>query len=639
MLAYFQKKAGNAGDSAPTVKTAFSLLDKKNLSNQATCHSPRKQTRIVMFQEKMELMKEVFDDSSCSLASQSDQEVDEQETLVKRQRSVSNEKMSAKKKRQEQSGQNKSTTESLKQVIKTSPVLDRGESNPTKTQIRSPAYKSSFFSKKKGSIFSKFSEKLDDDEVVKPKFQFDQAKEEQKPIKDHFSFGKDKKSVEGKPGEGNKENGPQRRHSVKKSKIFEEELPKETSSKSDEESDQIPVPKKSVCKNKKGKEDIKKSIDKSKVQPKPVIKHEKYRATKAVFKFSDEDKAQKSKNSSSKSKVDKEKKPDMPSSKVKESISNVFDVEDDPYVVEIMARNKKESDELADRTKAKTKGRKRGAIAKMAEFSQSIAGSQSSQNSSQESESDESGMELKIPKISKARKKKEVGASQKKVKVSKKKKNYESDEVADYTPSIDELLKLPDRPGDVGKTMDEVLDDLDKEIADRKQKHEEEMAKIDTNVAAEKKRQEDRRERMKENALLRNRLEVEISESVLRKMFKKNMEYFEKIWKGKIESSRHKAFKKSVRTRHALYYTMITDPFTDDQLEWTLEEIGKVWMKTKREQMDNNEYVWKVLLAECFIKFYMDHFGFEKEEAEKRIRETPLRKTVEDDEGSSEDEV
>merc|ERR1712096_353307 len=110
-----------------------------------------------------------------------------------------------------------------------------------------------------------------------------------------------------------------------------------------------------------------------------------------------------------------------------------------------------------------------------------------SHGSSQESQSDESGAEFKIPKIRKARKKKDVGTSQKKIsnfftkktetKVSKKKKDYESDEVADYTPSIDELLKLPDRPGDGGKTMDEVLDDLDKEIADRKQKHEEEMAK------------------------------------------------------------------------------------------------------------------------------------------------------------------
>ena len=88
-----------------------------------------------------------------------------------------------------------------------------------------------------------------------------------------------------------------------------------------------------------------------------------------------------------------------------------------------------------------------------------------------------------------------------------------------------------------------------------------------------------------------------------------------------------------------MYYTMITDPFTDDQLEWTLDEIGKVWMKNKREQIDNNEYVWKGLLAECFIKFYMDFFNINKAETEKRISETPLHKVDSDDEISSEDEM
>ena len=84
----------------------------------------------------------------------------------------------------------------------------------------------------------------------------------------------------------------------------------------------------------------------------------------------------------------------------------------------------------------------------------------------------------------------------------------EFEEVSNYTPSIDELLKLPDRSDDGGKT----IDDIYKEIAERKRKHEEEMAKIDMNILAVKKRQEERRERTKHNTLLRNRLEVEITE-------------------------------------------------------------------------------------------------------------------------------
>ena len=70
---------------------------------------------------------------------------------------------------------------------------------------------------------------------------------------------------------------------------------------------------------------------------------------------------------------------------------------------------------------------------------------------------------------------------------------------------------------------------------------------------------------------------------------------------------------------------MITDPFTDSQLQWTLDEIEKVWMKTERDYIENNDYVWKVLLPEIFIKFYMDHFDVSKSEAEQRIKETPLK--------------
>ena len=321
----------------------------------------------------------------------------------------------------------------------------------------------------------------------------------------------------------------------------------------------------------------------------------------------------------------------------KESLSSVFDVEDDPCVVEMVAREKREALKLAARIKGNIKGRKRESMAKMAEFSQSLTGILNLDECSQESTSDESGVKFKNPKLKKPRKKNKKDSKIPKEMETKK----ESEEVRDYTPSIDELLKLPDRPEDGGKTMDEVLDDLDVEIAERKMKHEKEMSKIDTDISAEKQRQEEWRERLKMNAVLRDRLEVEITKPVLRRMFLKNIEYLENIEAGRVESSRHKAFHKSTRTRHTLFYTMITDPFTDDQLEWTLEEMGKVWMKTMRDQMDKNDYVWKVLLAECFIKFYMDHFGFDKKEAEDRIGETPLRKTNKDgeEENTSDEEL
>ena len=300
----------------------------------------------------------------------------------------------------------------------------------------------------------------------------------------------------------------------------------------------------------------------------------------------------------------------------RESVSTVFEVEDDPDVLLIVARKKREAEKLSVRTKVKTKGKKRESMVKMAEFSQSITSS------------DERVARLKVPKL-------EIHRNRD---LSRRKSNYELEEGddCDYLPSIDEILKIPERLDDGGKTMDEVLDDLDEEIAQRKKQHEEEMSGIDTDIAAERQRQEERQERLKKNAVLRDRLEVEVNEMVLRRMFRENIEYLKDIEAGRVESSRHQAFYKSCRTRHSLFYTMITDPFTDDQLEWTLEEIGKVWMKTKREQMDMHEYVWKVILAESFIKFYMDHFGLKKKEAEQRISETPLREGTD---YSSDDEL
>ena len=152
----------------------------------------------------------------------------------------------------------------------------------------------------------------------------------------------------------------------------------------------------------------------------------------------------------------------------------------------------------------------------------------------------------------------------------------ESSDEEDHTPSIEELLKIPDHLEDGGRTMDEVLDQLDIQIEMRKRKHEEEMAKIDSGIFAEKRRQGARLGRLKTNAVRRDRLEVEITESRLRTMFEENREYLQKIKDGKIDSARHKAFHQSTRTRHALFYSRITHPFSQDQVDWTLDEISKV---------------------------------------------------------------
>ena len=619
-----------ASSGTPDIKTPFALLVKKGNTKKVKHWSPRKKATIVprrsprkqmmdMFQtqKKSDLMKELFADSTLVVTSQDDIEEEEGETeiAIKREKSVSSERL-AKKSKQEKNIMTSSVmwqevTRTHRKIEENSffqpksydKYLGSKKSGGPKNSATPPALKIS--PKKKFGFVGKLSKKVEEDVEVKPKFQSHQSKIFEEDVDSGFKDlygGKPEKICVSKKS---KDNGSPRKKSGKL-KIFEDEF----------DTDKADSTKKS---EKKGlhSSDIKeiyRSI--GKLSKKPMEK--KFLVNRTSFTSLEEDKisAQKSKSKEASSK--------------KESISSVFEVEDDPYVLEIQARKKKEAEKLVSRAK----GRKREPMTRMAEFSQRLIGNQ------------DKTMEFEIPKLKKLRKKKKSDPSQKMNKPIFKEKvenesNYELEEASDYTPSIDELLKLPDRPEDGGKTMDEVLDELDIEIAERKKKHEEEMAMIDKDITAEKQRQEERRERMKKNAVLRDRLELEINESILRRMFKENTEYLRNIEAGRVDSSRHRAFHKSCRTRQALYYTMITDPFTDDQLEWTLDEMGKVWMKTEREQMDNNEYVWKVLLAECFIKFYMDHFGLSKKETEKKISETPLRKAVEDrkEENLSDDEI
>ena len=315
--------------------------------------------------------------------------------------------------------------------------------------------------------------------------------------------------------------------------------------------------------------------------------------------------------------------------------SGVFDHEDDPDVKEIVKRQKKEAKDLQKRSKVESKCSRRQsvAMAKMAKY-------QMSQSQSDEKDAFKKPLEAKrddvksSQKVKKTKKKEEgdkaqpkIGGFFKSTKTAKSdiSRDDETDSVSDgFSPDIDDLLKLPERPDDGGKTKEEILDELDEDIRKMQKKHDVDMAKVDKEIEGERKKREERKARLRDNALLRNRLEKELTETEMRSTVQANLGYLQSIHDGLTASARHKAFHKSVRTRQALYYTMITDPFTDDQLNWTLEEMSKVWMRNKREQMDNNEYVWKVLLPECFIKVYGDKFGVSRAEAEVMIGETPL---------------
>ena len=100
--------------------------------------------------------------------------------------------------------------------------------------------------------------------------------------------------------------------------------------------------------------------------------------------------------------------------------------------------------------------------------------------------------------------------------------------------------------------------------------------------------------------------------------------FLEDIKDGLIESSRHKAFHKGPQTRQNLQYTMIHHPFKEQHVDWVYEEMAGIWLRTDQEHKDNNEYIWKVLMPECFIRLYSDFFKISRMEAEQRIKETPF---------------
>ena len=85
--------------------------------------------------------------------------------------------------------------------------------------------------------------------------------------------------------------------------------------------------------------------------------------------------------------------------------------------------------------------------------------------------------------------------------------------------TIDELLSLPEKPDDDGKSLDELLDDLDVQIAEQKEKHRLQIRKLDEDAVIQQRRKLDREARYAANAINRNRLATELTQPVLKTMF------------------------------------------------------------------------------------------------------------------------
>ena len=177
------------------------------------------------------------------------------------------------------------------------------------------------------------------------------------------------------------------------------------------------------------------------------------------------------------------------------------------------------------------------------------------------------------------------------------KKNFHSYTDVDHIfrvsePSLEDVLKIPEA-SEVAREAN--LDALDRQIIERREEHELEMSVVVKAIQSEKARQKLKRKRFKENALRRNQIEAELSETHLAELFQKNKNLLIRIENEEEYSDRHEAFSKGGVFRDALVKRRIVSPFTDEHLDFTLNEMEKIWI-------GKSEYLWKVLLPEFFIQ-------------------------------------
>ena len=188
-------------------------------------------------------------------------------------------------------------------------------------------------------------------------------------------------------------------------------------------------------------------------------------------------------------------------------------------------------------------------------------------------------------------------------------------------PSLSDILQVP---SNFQLEDDAKFDKLCSKISKRREKFDEEMEAVDEVIKREKLRMKLRRKRFCENRLRRIQIESELTQKKIEQMFEEHKEYFERVHSGAESSHRLEEYMKGGRSRDALRHKMITTPFNEEQVDWTLGLLIKMLGLTKQEELKQSNYLWMVLLPEVLIRFYQDFFKLDKQEAEMKIFETPV---------------
>jgi len=90
-------------------------------------------------------------------------------------------------------------------------------------------------------------------------------------------------------------------------------------------------------------------------------------------------------------------------------------------------------------------------------------------------------------------------------------------------------------------------------------------------------------------------------------MFEDNIDYITRVWDGSLQTSRHDSWNIGGGPRQRLMWRQSCHPFSDDQLNWTLECINTKFVGPDvNKRISMNNYFWKVVLPETLPKFYVN---------------------------------
>jgi len=204
------------------------------------------------------------------------------------------------------------------------------------------------------------------------------------------------------------------------------------------------------------------------------------------------------------------------------------------------------------------------------------------------------------------------------------KENVDKMMLTSFGPEWEELLDGPaiQKSLEATKAADKAFND--KMRAENLKYEERERQNNERRAEREKEKEENDRFEA-ENRGNADKLIADLTKPLLHKMFEDNIDYITRVWDGSLRTSRHDSWNIGGGPRQRLMWRQSCHPFSDDQLNWTLECINTKFVGPDvKKRISMNNYIWKVVLPETLTKFYMNFFNISLEDAEIRMKMTPL---------------